>query len=231
MPDYNKSIIYKIYDNTNGDTYYGSTCNELRFRIKSHKSNARAESTARPCKSKSIILNDDWIYSVVEKFPCETKHELHTRERYWIENNNCVNKQIPTKTQKEYDDERYANNKEEEQKRARDYYNNHKEEQSARSKQYGAENRAWIQEKRAVLVQCDCGMMVQKYYLPKHKTTTNHINLMNPPPPPPTIIICECGLEIARIRKSKHIKTAKHAKLLALICPPCNDTPLSHPEK
>ena len=62
MPDYSKSVIYKLYDNTNGDTYYGSTCNELRFRIAKHKSAAICDNKSCSCKSKSIILNGDYSY-------------------------------------------------------------------------------------------------------------------------------------------------------------------------
>ena len=46
------------------------------------------------------INNTDII--LVESYPCENKNELHSRERYYIENNNCVNKIIPTRTSKEF---------------------------------------------------------------------------------------------------------------------------------
>jgi hypothetical protein len=37
----------------------------------------------------------------LEKYPCKSKGELEARERYWLEDTeNCVNKQIPTRTQK-----------------------------------------------------------------------------------------------------------------------------------
>jgi len=191
MPDYSKSVIYKIYDNTNGDTYYGSTCNTLRYRIRGHKCIAFTKTDKRPCKSKSIILNGDYSYCVVEEYPCENKHQLHTRERWWIENNNCINRQIPTRTHKEYDDERYANNKETEQERGRNYYRNNKETQSAGRLEYYHQHKEDIKIKRSVKVLCECGILVQKYYLPKHKTTANHIKLMSclpcsPPPSPPS---------------------------------------------
>ena len=177
MPNYHNSIIYKIYDNTNGDVYYGSTCNLLRVRIRQHKSDATSVK-ARVCKSKCIILNDNYDYSVVEKFPCETKEELHVRERWYIENNACVNKQVPGRTQKESDDDRYYNNKEYEKQRARDYYNNHKEAQSARSLKYHNDNIEVITQKRKVRIECECGVTMQKYHLPKHKTTKQHIEFM-----------------------------------------------------
>ena len=41
---------------------------------------------------------------MVERVEFEHKFELHTRERFYIENNECVNKVIPTRTAKEYRD-------------------------------------------------------------------------------------------------------------------------------
>ncbi len=47
--------------------------------------------------------NKDYSYCVVEEVEYENKWELHNRERYYIENFECVNKNIPTRTRKEYD--------------------------------------------------------------------------------------------------------------------------------
>ena len=37
----------------------------------------------------------------MESVPCETKNELHKRERYHIEKNVCVNKVVPLRTKHE----------------------------------------------------------------------------------------------------------------------------------
>jgi hypothetical protein len=42
---------------------------------------------------------------LVENYSCNSKKELETRERYYIENNECVNKNMPTRTMKEYQEE------------------------------------------------------------------------------------------------------------------------------
>ena len=56
---------------------------------------------------------------IIEKYPCDTKKELLSRERYYIENNKCVNKLLPIVTQDEknkyqitYQIEYYKDNKE-----------------------------------------------------------------------------------------------------------------------
>lgn len=184
MPDYSKSKIYKLYDNTNGDTYYGSTCNELRYRIYQHKD------ATNNTKSKSIILNDDYSYSVVEEFPCETKLELHTRERWWIENNKCVNKCVPTRTHKEWKND----NKEEVNLYSKEYRANNieksKEYNKNYMKKYNIINKEEIKKKRETKILCECGTEIRTDNLKKHKTTAKHIKLMSclpcvPSPPSP----------------------------------------------
>ena len=177
MPNYSKSVIYKIYDNTNGDTYYGSTCNELRYRMYWHKH------TDNNCKSKSIILNDDYSYSVVEEFPCETKLELHTRERWWIENNKCINKCVPTRTKKEYREFHIDKVLE----RDRTYYNDNKKDISLYKVEYYKNNKERILTRLLVKSICECGTEMRTDNLFRHRKSAKHIKLMSclPCPSPP----------------------------------------------
>jgi hypothetical protein len=101
MNKYNKGKIYKIVDNTNGDVYIGSTIQTLKERMISHKHN-------KNCSSINIIKNGDYNIILVENYPCNSKKELETRERYYIENNECINERIPGRTTKE----RYQDNRE-----------------------------------------------------------------------------------------------------------------------
>ena len=95
MPDYQKWKIYKISCNITGLTYYGSTIQPLSVRMGCHK-------RMSGCSSKQIIMGGDYDYSLVEDCPCGNKEQLHCRERFDIENNECVNKTIPGRTLKEY---------------------------------------------------------------------------------------------------------------------------------
>ena len=174
MPvNYKNGIIYRIYDNTNGDVYYGSTANVLRYRMGKHKSEAKEYKSK--CKSKSIILNDDYIYSEVEKYPCNSKEELRTRERYYIENFTCVNKYCPIRTAKERVDMMSEKN------------------QKYRDDTQHQEERRKLEEIKMV---CECGASIRKYGLSQHLLTKKHINLMNGERQhllPKTPIICiEC---------------------------------------
>ena len=83
-----KYKIYKLIDNTNEDIYIGMTTN-LRRRLSQHKNKDN------DCLSRKIIANGDYRIELIE----ETDDK--TRERYWIENTECINIQIPGRTLKE----------------------------------------------------------------------------------------------------------------------------------
>jgi len=100
MVNYKNSKIYKIVDNTTGNVYYGSTTkSRLCQRLSQHKCEYKQGKTY--LSSHDILKNGDYDIVLVELYPCNNKDELHKRERYWIENNECVNKNIPAQTKKE----------------------------------------------------------------------------------------------------------------------------------
>ena len=106
--------IYKIVDKTNDKIYIGSTCRTLKARLASHKSDYKRylKGLIRNVKSFDIIKNDNYEIELLENCEVRTKEELFAKERYYIENNNCLNKYIPGRTQKEYTKAHYITNKE-----------------------------------------------------------------------------------------------------------------------
>ena len=100
----NQAKIYKIKDNTNGNVYIGSTCKTLKERLSSHKSHYKAylNGLYNNVKSFDIIKNNDYRIELLENCDIKTKHELLQKERYYIENNECLNKVIPGRIDKEY---------------------------------------------------------------------------------------------------------------------------------
>ena len=90
--------IYKIVDNTNNNIYIGSTCEStLSKRLSKHKSDYKryVDKGIKYISSFDIIKNDNYKIELIEDVSCENKYELHDRERYWIENINCINKYKP----------------------------------------------------------------------------------------------------------------------------------------
>jgi hypothetical protein len=106
MTNYQLGKIYKIVCNTTGLTYYGSTCEPtLARRLAGHIGNYNKWKNGKKVSnitSHQIFEIGDYEIVLVESFPCNNKMELHQRERYHIENNDCINKVIPTRTREEY---------------------------------------------------------------------------------------------------------------------------------
>ena len=101
MPNYQNGKIYKIHSYQTDKIYIGSTTQPLCKRFTNHKTDLKKNTTVT---SKEILKYDDVMITLIETYQCNDKNELEKRERYHIENNNCVNKQIPTRTGKEYRD-------------------------------------------------------------------------------------------------------------------------------
>ena len=132
---YDKGKIYKIIDNTNGDIYIGSTVQSLASRKSQHK-----ESRNR-CMSKFIICNGDYDIILIESYPCKSKEELLMRERYYIDNTDCINKTLPGRTGAEW----YQDNKERILEKAKNKVKT--DERKEYEKDYALKNKDVINEK------------------------------------------------------------------------------------
>ncbi len=77
--------IYCIED-CNGLKYVGSTIKTLHRRLIKHKSDKKAN-RSKCCSSKKLDLDNCKIYQLEE---CDISHR-YEREKYWINNTDCVN--------------------------------------------------------------------------------------------------------------------------------------------
>jgi len=201
-----KGVIYRIYDNTNGNIYYGSTIQSLSNRMASHRSNYKKwikGDKRTSCKSFEIIKNGDYDYNIVEEIECENKYELHNRERYYIENNECVNKLIPNRTKKEYNKQYREDNKDKIKDNKKQYYENNKDK--IKEKQYYEDNKDKILEKKKNYHKNNKDKINEKkknYY----EDNKNKINEK---------ITCECGCIVFKKSLNRHRKSKKHLKLIS----------------
>jgi predicted HicB family RNase H-like nuclease len=138
MPDYQKGKIYKIVSDNIEGTYYGSTADTLWSRFGTHNSDFRAwkKGSKKYYTSYKLIEAGNASIVLVEKYPCNDKIELKARERFYIENNDCVNKCVPNRTKNEY----YQDNKE----KIKEYYQDNKE----KIKEYYQDNKEKIKEQK-----------------------------------------------------------------------------------
>jgi len=157
---YQRGKIYRIVCNTTGLQYYGSTCEDkLCKRLTRHKSdyNRFLKNKRGYVASFKILENNDYAIILVENFPCNNKDELLKIERYYIENNECVNKNIPSRISKEYHQDNkdqinerkkiyYDNNKERINARHKEWYEKNKDEANARHKEWNEKNKEKLKE-------------------------------------------------------------------------------------
>ena len=133
----------KIYKITGGSkAYIGSTTKTLNKRLKLHKYsyNRYLNGIGNNVTSFEIIKHNDCKIELIENFPCETKKELHERERYYIETIDCVNKVIPNRTSKQY----YQDNRD----KMKEYYQDNRDKRLDQMKQYYLDNRDRIKQYR-----------------------------------------------------------------------------------
>ena len=194
MPNYDKAKIYKIVDNTNGNIYIGSTTETyLSNRLSKHLSHYKSwikHKRSRYTTSYEIFKNNDFYIELIENINCNDIYELRNRERYHIDNNECVNKNIPNRTKKEYYQdnkdkikEYYQTNKDESKEyyqknkdKIKEYYQTNKDKIKEYYKVYYVEkNKDKLKEK----VTCECGCSINKNNILRHKKSKKHLDLMN----------------------------------------------------
>ena len=143
MVNYQLGKIYKIVDNTNGNIYIGSTCEQyISRRLAQHRSDYKKylNGTFNHITSFEILKNEDHDIVLIESYPCDDKMQLHARERHYIETLKCVNIVHPLRTKKEYRND----NKETIKVQKREYRNINKEKIKVHKKEYREANQEKI---------------------------------------------------------------------------------------
>ena len=106
MKNFRQSKLYMITCLTTNLKYIGATTKaDIYTRLQQHiyYYNRHEEGHANLyCSSFEIIKNDNFKIELLEEYPCNNQEELDTKERYYIQSINCVNKYIPSRTRKEY---------------------------------------------------------------------------------------------------------------------------------
>ena len=177
MPDYQKGCIYKLVhkeDYDNRDIYIGSTTN-FKVRKNLHKTTCNNPDNKEYDRTLyQFIRNNDgfenWIMIQLEAFPCDGKRDIETRERYYIDLlKPNLNKNIPTRTDKEY----RQMNKEKLAEYLKEYRETHKE----KAAEYRETHKEKIAEWHIEKIECpNCKCLISRRNLAKHKRTTKCTN-------------------------------------------------------
>lgn len=208
MNKYKKAKIYRIVSNITGENYYGSTCEPtLARRLSKHRSNYNDFKNGKGnyITSFKILETEDYDIVLVENLEnCQSKDELHKRERYHIENNECVNKVIPTRPRQETQKVYYNKHKDIINKRNKIYATTHQNEIKEYKKRWQEENKQEISAKRKEYCEKNKEKVQQSQKLSFEKNKETILAKRN------EIVECECGNSYRRSNKHRHIKTKLH---------------------
>jgi len=143
MPDYTNGKIYKLISYSNPQlVYYGSTTQSLSQRFTNHKSdyNRYNRNVGYYMSSFELMRFDDVKIILVERFVCETRDELLSKENEYITGNACVNRQraILTEDERNVESKQYRESHKTESKQ---YWKSHKIEMTNQQKQYRGLNK------------------------------------------------------------------------------------------
>ena len=151
--------IYRIVCNETGEVYIGSTSRTLGERLRGHISESNRNKTQIKTKSSQIIERCNYYMEELESTNIQEKRFI--LERYYIENiPNCINKYIPTRTDKEY-------------------YDDNREKNKVYKKEYREKNKEKIKEKRKQKYTCECGSTLTKAGKSTHEKSLLHQNFIN----------------------------------------------------
>jgi hypothetical protein len=195
MVDYSLGKIYKIVCDTTGKVYYGSTCEPtLSRRLAHHTSNFKRHIAGKKesnISSFEVLAGENYNIVLVEKLACNDKMELLQRERFYIENNVCVNRNIPSRTFREWKESNVEheknyrvenkvklaeqrrkwaeNNKEQMKTLHQNWYNNNKNKINEQRKVWKDNNTDFFKTKT-----CECGGSYTSNHLARHIKTNKH---------------------------------------------------------
>lgn len=185
---YNNAKIYRIVSNVTGENYYGSTTEPtLARRLAKHRASYHhfLKGKSKFVTSFKILETNDYDIVLIENFNCNSKSELHARERYYIENNVCVNKYIPNRSKHEYRTDNInkfleyekcyrQNNKELLSEKAKQYYESNKDIRLEKGREWYSKNNDRIKKFRQQKEVCGCGGKFTHSHKSEHNKSIKH---------------------------------------------------------
>jgi hypothetical protein len=192
MERYQRGKVYRIVCRKTGKQYIGSTCKKLLSqRLACHVCDFKEwkENRHHFLTSFIILEENDYYIELVELVSCSSKDELLVRERFHIQNNDCVNKQLPSRTKEEYYEDNkkkiaeqmkeYAQtNKDQIAKYHKEYQQTHKYQIAEYHKEYKQTHKEKIAEYKKEKYDCSCGSTICKIEKARHERSLKHQNYL-----------------------------------------------------
>jgi hypothetical protein len=228
MPDYTKTIIYKLINYDYPElVYVGSTTNFTKRKQQHKESCLNEKSNKHNLKVYTNIRENDgwenWNMIKICDYPCENRREAELEEdKYMTELKANMNMIRASRTKQQYYDdnkekiqenmkEYYDANKEKIQENMKEYRDNNKEKIQQYEKEYRDNNKEKIQEYMKEYRETNKEILIdkKKEYYEKNKVTIlkNMKEKVN----------CECGCEVTKSNLKRHQTSKKHIDLMKCI--------------
>lgn len=183
--------VYRIIHLDSDICYVGSTINTTRARWQQHKSVYKDWLNDKEKYSTIAIYPyiekygfDRFRMILIKSYNVYDKKHLRAMEQLAINKFTCVNTICAlsligvNSMSKHYDKYRYLNNREKKLEQSKIYRETHKQSISDWKKSYYLQNKQSIKEQRSVKVTCDCGSIICKAALSRHKKSAKCITAL-----------------------------------------------------
>ena len=229
MVNYELGKIYKIVCNETGLIYIGSTAQKyLSTRLGEHKRDYKRflNGKCSNVTSFKIIEGNNFEIILLENCLCKNKYELKARERHYIETKDCVNIQVPNRTQREYklDNQEIVKKRDKlyrelNKDKIKQYYECNKESLQQKGKEYREANKVCLKEYRSEYYENNADIIKQstKQYKEANKDIFKVKNKNYREDNKDKInenIKCLCGCEVIKRQLKRHEQTKKHIALM-----------------
>ena len=163
--DYSNTIIYKIQHEDDDELIYIGHTTDFTKRKSAHKQGATNPNNSKYNRKLYKIIRDNgnWgSFKMIEitKYPCNDANEACAEED-----------RIMQELKANMNTYRSSRSKEQ-------YLLDNRDKIKDKDKQYRTDNRDKIRERKREKMTCDCGVVVNKYNLNRHKLSKKHLNLM-----------------------------------------------------
>ena len=175
---YANGKIYKVVDNAYATCYYGSTVEVLSRRMAGHRAQYKLFGEGKRDRISVFDIFDahgvdQCKIELVEEFPCESSEQLHKREGFYIQNNECVNKRVAGRTFAEWRDA----TRERTNEVARRWRSANLEKAKEAEKKYKDKNREKNWEFKSAKCVCNvCGAEHTHGVAAQHRRTKKHLD-------------------------------------------------------
>lgn len=176
---YSCGKIYKLVSSHTDKIYIGSTTILLSKRLSCHRSAHYGTTEKLKTAAGELFDLGDVTIELIEDYPCNTRLELVMREQYWIDyyRDWAVNKYNPYTTHEQIKQRNREKTKQCIERKKQDPEWVAKRNQY--TKNYYAANKEQYEANRKQLINCECGSIITKGSLNKHKRTATHLQKMN----------------------------------------------------